>query len=79
MKLHLPVLLFFISLSLNVTAQVPVLTQHNNNKRTGWNDKETLLNHGNVLPGKFGLAGTLAVDDQVYAQPLIASDISIGS
>ena len=79
MKLHLPVLLFFISLSLNVTAQVSVLTQHNNNKRTGWNDKESLLNHDNVLPGKFGLAGTLAVDDQVYAQPLIASDISTGS
>ena len=60
-------------------AQVSVLTQHNNTNRTGWNDKEILLNHTNVLPGKFGLVGTLAVDYEVYAQPLIVPSLTIGT
>ncbi|MBI1227006.1 MAG: T9SS type A sorting domain-containing protein [Bacteroidetes bacterium] len=68
-----------LSFSVGITAQVSVLTQHNNTYRTGWNDRETVLNHSNVLPGKFGLMGTLAVDDQVYAQPLVALDVTIGS
>ena len=66
-------------LPLITTAQVSVLTQHNNTSRTGWNDKEVFLNHTNVLPGKFGLAGTLAVDDEVYTQPLIVSAVSVGT
>lgn len=78
MKQHLFILLFIIFLSSILKAQVSVVTQHNNIARTGWNDKEMVLNHTNVAPGKFGLAGTLAVDDQVYAQPLIAN-LSIGS
>ena len=69
----------FLFLPLVTTAQVSVLTQHNNTGRTGWNDKEVLLNHTNVLPGKFGLTGTLAVDDEVYAQPLIVPAITIGA
>src|SRR4051812_45285037 len=72
-------LLVLCSIFLTAGAQVPVLTQHNNTQRTGWNDKETILNHANVMPGKFGLAATLAVDDQVYAQPLIATNINIGN
>ncbi|MBC7629037.1 PA14 domain-containing protein [Ferruginibacter sp.] len=71
-------LLVFILLSFISAAQVSVLTQHNNTYRTGWSDKETLLNHSNVLPSKFGLAATLAVDNQVYAQPLVAANITIG-
>lgn len=69
----------FLFLPLVTIAQVSVLTQHNNTGRTGWNDKEVLLNHTNVLPGKFGLTGTLAVDDEVYAQPLIVPAITIGA
>ncbi|MEI6412298.1 MAG: PA14 domain-containing protein [Bacteroidota bacterium] len=60
-------------------AQVSVLTQHNNTYRTGWNDQETVLNPGNVSGGKFGLVSTLALDDQAYAQPLIAANITIGN
>jgi hypothetical protein len=69
----------FIFLPLLTTAQVPVLTQHNNTLRTGWNDKEVQLNHNNAVPGKFGLAGSLAVDDEVYAQPLIVPSVTIGT
>jgi PA14 domain/Secretion system C-terminal sorting domain len=79
MKLHLPFLFFSVFFSFIAAAQVSVLTQHNNTSRTGWNNQEVVLNHVNVLPGKFGLTGTLAVDDQVYAQPLIVSNISIGN
>ena len=38
-----------------------------------------MLNHKNVQPGKFGLLGKLPVDDQVYAQPLIAVNETVGS
>ena len=79
MKHYLTVLFFLILRSFIANGQVSVLTQHNNDKRTGWNDKETLLSHANVQPGKFGLAGTFAIDDQVYAQPLIVSNLTIGS
>ncbi|MEN9612447.1 MAG: hypothetical protein RLZZ628_3261 [Bacteroidota bacterium] len=60
-------------------AQTAVLTQHNNNKRTGWNDKETILRPSNVNPAKFALTNTLSVDDQVYAQPLITTRTTIGN
>jgi len=49
--------LFLIS-SMIVTAQVSVVTQHNDLYRTGWNNKETELNHQTVRPGKFGCIGT---------------------
>ncbi len=71
-------LFFFIAISTVVNAQVSVLTQHNNTLRTGWNDQETVLNQQNVSSEKFGLTSTLAVDDQVYAQILVATDVSIG-
>ncbi len=71
----LPLLTFFC----HAHAQVSVLTQHNDLKRTGWNDRETILNHTNVKTGSFGLIGTLAVDDEVYAQPLIVSNTTIGT
>ncbi len=79
MKFFLPLQFILVLMSFIADAQVSILTQHNNTHRTGWNDREIMLNHTNVQPGKFGLAGTLAVDDQVYAQPLIVTDISIGN
>src|ERR1700733_10086103 len=56
-----------------------VLTQHNDNNRTGANLNETILNTSNVNPSLFGLLFTLPVDAQVYAQPLYVSNVSINS
>lgn len=57
---------------------VSVLTQHNDNSRIGWNANETALTTSNVNAQQFGEVFTLAVDDQVYAQPLVAGNVSIG-
>ena len=57
---------------------VSVLTQHNDNSRSGWNDNETALTTANVNAQQFGEVFTLPVDDQVYAQPLVAGHVSIG-
>ncbi|HWB26347.1 MAG TPA: T9SS type A sorting domain-containing protein [Chitinophagaceae bacterium] len=52
--------------------------QHNDLKRTGWNQSETVLTQTNVASGNFGLICKKKVDDQVYAQPLIVSNVKIG-
>ena len=59
-------------------AQTDVLTQHNDLNRTGWNDKETMLNQANVTPTSFGLLYKRTVDNQIYAQPLYVSGVNIG-
>src|SRR5947207_1909217 len=56
---------------------VAVLTQHNDNTRSGWNDKETALTTSNVNVQQFGAVFTLRVDDQVYAQPLVVGHVSV--
>jgi len=56
---------------------VSVLTQHNDNTRTGWNDSETELTTSNVNLQQFGKLFTLLVDDQVYAQPLVVADVPV--
>lgn len=57
---------------------VSVSTQHNDNTRAGLNDSETLLTTSNVNAQQFGKKFSLVVDDQVYAQPLVAGKIDIG-
>lgn len=59
------------------SAQVNVLTYHNDNARTGLNSSETILKPSNVNPSTFGLLFTLPVDGQVYAQPLYLSHVNI--
>ena len=56
-----------------------VLTQHNDNTRAGINNHEKILTTGNVNTKQFGKLFTLTVDDQVYAQPLVFSNLAIGS
>ncbi len=76
------VLVFFISFLSPATlsfAQVNVITQHNNFERTGWNNRETVLNKSNVNIGSFGKLFTRAVDDQMYAQPLVVHQVNIPS
>jgi PQQ-like domain len=57
---------------------IAVLTQHNDNTRSGWNDNETALTTSNVNGSQFGAVFTLPVDDQVYAQPLVVGRVSVG-
>jgi hypothetical protein len=57
---------------------VSVLTQHNDNSRSGLNDNETALTTANVNVQQFGEVFTLPVDDQVYAQPLVVGHVNIG-
>jgi hypothetical protein len=58
-------------------AQVNVLTQHNNNSRTGANLNETVLNTSNVRPGQFGKLFSRSVDGQIYSQPLYVSNLAM--
>jgi hypothetical protein len=55
-----------------------VVTQHNDLKRTGWNPGETQLTQANVSGGTFGRIFSRAVDEQIYCQPLIVNNVSIG-
>ena len=59
-------------------AQVNVLTQHNDNVRSGANLNETTLTPLNVNPAQFGLLFKRPVDDQIYTQPLCVADVAIG-
>ena len=60
-----------------VFSQTNVLTQHNDVMRTGWNSTETILNTSNVNKNSFGLLFSRTLDDQMYAQPLIVSNVNI--
>ncbi len=51
-------------------SQPSVLTQHNDNLRTGANLAESQLNTSNVNLRQFGKLFSRAVDGQIYAQPL---------
>ena len=62
----------------NLNAQVNVIMNHNDLKRTGWNRNETILAQDNVGFGNFGKIFSRDVDDQIYAQPLVLSNVSIG-
>jgi len=66
-----------VFLSAVAYSQEEVLTQHNDLGRTGWNSRETILNTRNVRSGIFGKQFTYSVDDEIYAQPLVASGVNI--
>jgi len=55
-------------------SQVDVVTQHNDNQRSGRNTQETALNHQSVRTG-FGKLWTLYSDAKVMTQPLYVSGL----
>jgi hypothetical protein len=61
--------------------KIAVTTYHYDNFRTGWNSHEVVLNPSLTPPTtiveNFGLLQTVALDDTVYAQPLIVPDVTI--
>src|ERR1017187_90740 len=59
------------------TSAVNILTQHNDNFRTGANLSESVLTVSNVNTNQFGKLFTRAVDGQIYAQPLYVSGLMI--
>src|SRR5438046_2372304 len=58
------------------SADVQVLTHHNNSARTGAMLAEKTLTAASV-PGQFGKLFAHAVDGQIYAQPLYVSGLDI--
>src|SRR6201987_4179539 len=70
------VFLFFVFV-LSTSGQTAVLTQHNDNARTGQNTSETILNTSNVNTSKFGKIFSMPADGQVYAQPLYVLGVTI--
>ena len=59
-------------------AQVDVPTQHNDGERTGANLRETVLKPSNVDPMHFGMLFKHLVDDQLYTQPLLLTNVLVG-
>jgi hypothetical protein len=60
-----------------VSGQVSVLTQHNDNARTGQNLNEATLNTSNVSQSTFGKLFWRTVDGFIYAQPLYVPGLTI--
>src|SRR5271155_1289609 len=73
----LTLLLVLLATSINLKAQINVLTWHNDNSRTGANLWESTLTLGNVNSGKFGKVGFFATDGVVDAQPLYVGNLKI--
>src|SRR6266404_952305 len=63
--------------NLTAVAQVSVLTYHNNTSRDGQNTNEPSLTHASVNMNSFGLVCSRAVDDWVYAQPLVMTNVNV--
>src|SRR5215510_4986449 len=73
--MRLLVLLFLPSCLL--AQDVSVLTQHNDPARTGANLSEKLLSPRSVRQERFGKIFSLAVEGQIYAQPLVVAGVDI--
>jgi uncharacterized protein (TIGR03437 family) len=60
-------------------AQVNVATANYDHRRSNSNPNETILTQAAVSGGTFGKVKSLAVDGEIYAQPLFAGGVQIGA
>ena len=70
--------LVLVCISLPLVAQVSVLTQHNDNSRTGQNLQETILNASTVNVANFGKLFSIPVEGNIFAQPLYVPGLTVG-
>src|SRR5437764_10735680 len=70
-------LLLGLAAAICASGQTAIWTYHYDNNRTGWNSHETVLTPAKVRSDSFGLLKTIALDDQVDAQPLYVPDVLI--
>lgn len=77
LSLALCILCLFLITSVSAHDEVGVTTQRYDNARTGQNLSETILSTSNVSRVTFGKVFTRAVDDEIYAQPLYMSNVTV--
>ncbi len=70
-------IVFIMLVAVPTFGQTSVLTQHNDNARTGQNTSETILKTTNVNTNQFGKLFAMPADGQVYAQPLYVPGVTI--
>ncbi len=63
---------------LSAAAQVNVTTYHYDNSRTGQNNHETVLTPSVVNSSSFGKIFSQPVDGQIYAEPLVVTNLPVG-
>jgi len=54
-----------------------VVTYHNDNSRSGWNQNETKLTSAKVASSSFGQLFNIPLDDQVDVAPLVVPDVDV--
>lgn len=73
----LGLLLLLVLSAGSARSQISITTYHYDNYRTGWNSSESALTPANVNSTSFGVLATVALDDQVDAQPLVVPQVAI--
>ena len=76
-RIHCIALAVLVWLASAAAAQVSVLTQHNDNGRSGQNTAEAFLTTSNVTVSQFGKLFSQSVDGYIYAQPLYVANVSV--
>ena len=71
-------ILLFLTIQHALAQPVSVWTHRYGNDRLGWNPRETTLTTQTVSGSTFGRLYYQSVDDQIYAQPMVISNLPIG-